>query len=89
MPGGRPPSFNSFTCPNCQALYHLVKVERGPETVDGDVTCRSCGAPLPGREGNFVLKYFMLRKAGRVQKSRAHRVARNEKPQLTGRRFWG
>jgi predicted Zn finger-like uncharacterized protein len=70
MAGGRPPSLNSFTCPNCQALYHIVKVERGPETVDRDVTCRSCGAPLPGREGNFVLKYFMLRKAGRVQRWR-------------------
>jgi hypothetical protein len=45
----------SFTCPNCQA--HVVKAERGPETVDHDLACRSCGAPLPGREGDFVLKY--------------------------------
>ena len=28
-PCGRPPSFKSFTCPNCQALYHIVKVEVG------------------------------------------------------------
>jgi hypothetical protein len=27
--------FNSFTCPDCQALYHIVKVEAGPETVQG------------------------------------------------------
>jgi hypothetical protein len=68
MAGGRRPSFVSFTCPNCQALYHvvIVKAERGPETVDHDLTSRSCGAPLPGREGNFVLKYFLLRKAGRT-----------------------
>ena len=33
MAGGRPPSFNSFTCPNCQALYHIVKVEAGPGSV--------------------------------------------------------
>jgi hypothetical protein len=66
MAGGRPPSFVSFTCPNCQALYHVVKAERGPETVDHDLTSRSCGAPLPGREGNFDLKYFLLRKAGRT-----------------------
>jgi hypothetical protein len=25
MPGGRPASFRSFTCPNCQALYHVVQ----------------------------------------------------------------
>jgi hypothetical protein len=63
MTGGRPSSFNSFRCPNCKALYDVVKVERGPETVDRDLSCRSCGALLPGREGNFILKYFMLRKA--------------------------
>ena len=32
MAGGRPPAFNLFTCPNCRALYHVVKVEAGPET---------------------------------------------------------
>jgi predicted Zn finger-like uncharacterized protein len=63
MPGGRPRSFNSFTCPNCQALYEIVKVEAGPETHFQEVACRACGAPFPGREGKFVLKYFMLRKA--------------------------
>jgi hypothetical protein len=60
----------SFTCPNCKALYQLVKVEAGPETVDRQLACRACGAPLNGREGKFVLKYFMLRKAGRVQQWR-------------------
>jgi hypothetical protein len=65
MAGGRPPSFRSFTCPNCRALYQLVKAEAGPETVDQQVGCRVCGAPLPGREDGFVLKYFLLRKAGR------------------------
>jgi len=64
MAGGRPPSFYSFTCPNCQALYHIVKVEAGPETNDRELACRSCGAPLPSREGSLVLKYFLLRKAG-------------------------
>jgi hypothetical protein len=32
MPGGRPALFKSFTCPNCRALYHIVKAEAGPET---------------------------------------------------------
>jgi hypothetical protein len=56
MLGGRPASFN---CPHCRALYQLIKVEAGPETVDRTVPCRSCGEPLPGREGDFVLKYFL------------------------------
>jgi hypothetical protein len=54
----------SFTCPNCQALYQLVKVEAGPETTFHDVACRACGASLPGREGNLVRKYFLLRNGG-------------------------
>jgi hypothetical protein len=66
MVGIRQSGLKMFTCPNCQALYQVVKVERGLETVDRDVAC-SCGAPLPGREGNFVLKYFMLRKAARAK----------------------
>ena len=65
---------HSFTCPNCQALYHVVKVEAGPETVFQDVTCGVRGEPLVGREGEFVLKYFLLRKAGRVQKGRRTRI---------------
>ena len=68
MPGGRPSAFPSFTCPNCDALYQVVKVEAGPETIDGEVACRSCGAPFAGMEGKFVLKYFLLRKAGRVRR---------------------
>jgi predicted RNA-binding Zn-ribbon protein involved in translation (DUF1610 family) len=51
-----------FNCPNCNALYQLIKAEAGPETVDRAVTCLSCGAPLPIREADFVLKYFLLRK---------------------------
>ncbi len=67
MPGGRPASL-PFTCPRCQTLYQVVKAEAGPETVVGTVPCRLCGEPLPGREGGLVLKYFLLRNAGRVQR---------------------
>ena len=74
MAGGRPPSFISFTCSNCQALYHVVKVEAGPETTDREVTCRSCDAPFPGREGKLVLKYFLLRNAGRTRRGRARQA---------------
>jgi hypothetical protein len=69
MASGRPHSFKSFSCPNCQALYQIVKVEAGPESVSDEVPCRVCGAPLAGREGKFVLKYFLLREATRVWRS--------------------
>jgi hypothetical protein len=75
MPGRGP---SSFTCPSCKALYELVKVAAGPETVFRDVSCRVCDRALAGREGDFVLKYFLLRK-GRTFKNRgAH-----SKPQPT------
>ena len=51
-----------FNCLDCNALYHLIKVEAGPETVDRELNCRTCGAPLPARDGQFVLKYFLLQK---------------------------
>jgi hypothetical protein len=66
MTTSKPPFFH---CPNCNALYQVVKTEAGPETVDREITCRACGAPLAGREGNFVLKYFLLRKGGRVTRT--------------------
>jgi hypothetical protein len=37
----------SFHCPNCNALYQVVKVEAGPETAYRAINCRACGAPLP------------------------------------------
>jgi hypothetical protein len=51
-----------FYCPHCNALYDVVRGEAGPETVYREITCRACGGPLPEREGQFVLKYFLLRK---------------------------
>ena len=60
----------SFTCPTCNALYQMVRQEAGPENVNSEITCRACGGPLPNREGKFVLKYFLLRKGGRIQRWR-------------------
>jgi predicted Zn finger-like uncharacterized protein len=69
MPGGRPPAFNPFTCPNCGAFYQVVKAEARPETDNREINCRACGDPLAGREGKFVLKYFLLRKAARPRRA--------------------
>jgi predicted Zn finger-like uncharacterized protein len=54
-----------FDCPTCQAVYRVVEAESGPETIGGDVPCRRCGAFLPGRKGQYVLKYFYIRGGAR------------------------
>ena len=61
--------------------YQVVKVEAGPETRDGELACRVCGAPLAPRDGEFVLKYFLLREAGRRQVWQKRRsIARGASP---------
>ena len=49
-----------FECPNCGAKYKLIRVEAEPQSLDRQITCRSCGAPLHGREGAIALKYFLV-----------------------------
>jgi DNA-directed RNA polymerase subunit RPC12/RpoP len=36
-----------FKCRNCDALYHIVKIEGGSESADREIACRGCGGPLP------------------------------------------
>jgi len=54
-----------FNCPNCDALYHLVHAEAGPDSEAYELTCLRCGGPLQGRRDGFVLKYFCVDKAGK------------------------
>jgi hypothetical protein len=55
-----------FNCPNCNALYQVVKVEAAPETIyESEITCWVCGGLLAARDGKLVLKYFLLWKVGR------------------------
>ena len=49
-----------FACPNCGAQYKLVRVETDEALPDQQLSCRNCGGPLHGREGKFVLKYFLV-----------------------------
>jgi transcription elongation factor Elf1 len=53
-----------FECPHCGAGYKLVQVEADSETIDRQITCRKCGAPLQGRQGNVVFKYFLVDQPG-------------------------
>jgi hypothetical protein len=60
------PSENKFSCPTCGAKYEVVRIEAPPgPTTDRAITCVSCGGPLNGREGKFILKYFMIDRARR------------------------
>jgi hypothetical protein len=70
---------SSFHCPNCNALYQVVKVEIGPETVGREITCLCCEAPLIGREGNLVIKYFLVRKARRARSGERASQKQNQK----------
>ena len=72
MPSPNPPPF--FRCPSCTALYQVVKAEAGPETVALEIACSVCSRPLVAREGQFVLKYFLLRKAIPVKGPTARRA---------------
>ena len=68
-----------FNCPNCNALYRLIKVEAGPEAIFREMACRACGAPLPARDGMLVCKYFLLRKAARPD-PRARQGSQRQRP---------
>jgi hypothetical protein len=51
-------------------MYQVSKIQREDEAADPEITCLECGAPFPAREGRFLLKYLMLRKATRLRKGR-------------------
>ena len=54
------PSASQFDCPNCGARNKTVRVESDKIDLEGEVVCRRCGAPLQGREGRYILKYFLV-----------------------------
>ena len=69
-----------FNCPHCNALDQIIKVEAGPETItDRWVTCRNCTGALPARDGNSLIKYFLLREAARSD-PRARRGSQRQRP---------
>jgi predicted RNA-binding Zn-ribbon protein involved in translation (DUF1610 family) len=49
-----------FKCPNCGSQYKLVRVEADPAATYGQIECPRCGGPLNGRDGKFILKYFLV-----------------------------
>ena len=55
----------NFICSHCGSFYEVVRAKALPDSVDPRITCPTCTGPLPAREAQFVLKYFLLRKANR------------------------
>ena len=55
----------NFICPHCGSLYEVVRAKALPDSADPRIRCPTCTGPLPAREAQFVLKYFLLRKADR------------------------
>jgi hypothetical protein len=55
----------NFICPHCGSFYEVVRAEALPESFHSLVACPNCTKPLPAREAQFALKYFLFRKASR------------------------
>jgi predicted Zn finger-like uncharacterized protein len=63
-----PLSVSPTQCPHCGAKYTIVRVEAVPVARDREVTCLSCGGPLPAREGAFFMKYFLVNRPSKRQR---------------------
>jgi hypothetical protein len=75
-----PNSVPLFRCKSCVALYQVIKTQAGPETIDPQIACPVCNGLLAAREGQFVLKYFLLREASRLDARRARQGFLRAKP---------
>ena len=56
-----------FECPHCDARYDIVRMESPQVETATEITCISCGGPLTGREGPFLLKYFLVSRRKRTR----------------------
>jgi DNA-directed RNA polymerase subunit RPC12/RpoP len=58
------PDETRFNCANCGAEYEVVRVEAPLTAKEREIVCVKCGGPLNGRDGGFVLKYFLAERVG-------------------------
>jgi hypothetical protein len=49
-----------FKCPQCQARYKIVRVNARSQTIDRPVQCKVCAQPFVSRDGEDILKYFLI-----------------------------
>ena len=60
-----------FHCPACDAQYKVVRVEAKPgEITEDSVECRNCAGLLPARDGDFMLKYFLVGPTKRARRKK-------------------
>jgi predicted Zn finger-like uncharacterized protein len=56
-----------FNCPSCNTLYHVVKAEAGPVTINRWVTCGTCHEPIPPAKANSSSNtFFCGRRRARI-----------------------
>jgi hypothetical protein len=51
---------SDFTCPNCKSRYKLVRVPE-PGLSEPPVTLQVCKEPLTPTDGEYALKYFLIK----------------------------
>jgi DNA-directed RNA polymerase subunit RPC12/RpoP len=49
-----------FKCSKCNAHYKVVRVKAESQSLDRPLHCKVCNQPLAARDGEDVLKYFLL-----------------------------
>ena len=65
MTAANPPT-SPFSCPHCGAKYKVVAIEAATASpTEPGVGCLSCGGQLAAREGDFLLKYFLVGNTGK------------------------
>jgi hypothetical protein len=50
-----------FVCPGCGSSYKVVRVEADADLPHRLLHCRVCKHPLTAMDGEFLLKYFLVR----------------------------
>jgi hypothetical protein len=50
-----------FVCPGCGSGYKVVRVEADADLPHRLLHCRVCKHPLTAMDGEFLLKYFLVR----------------------------
>ena len=54
------PTDNTLRLPKLRRPIQACSYRSGSGVGTHQITCRSCGTPLEGREGRFILKYFLV-----------------------------
>ena len=60
-----------FVCPGCGSDYRVVRVEAEADLPHRLLHCRVCKHPLTAMDGEFLLKYFLVRRASDSPRKKA------------------